>query len=134
MVQTPVGIKCRNCARQPRSARVTLRPDRAGKAMLAAAGSGTAAGVVLAYAGYLGYGFFSLIVAFVVGLLVGRATLRASGYYRAGTTGWIAAAGAGWAYVMAGIVIAYQVGGSPGTYVQGLGLLVAGFFAYREAT
>ena len=50
------GIKCRNCARQPRSARVTLRPDRAGKAMLAAAGSGTAAGVVLAYAGYLGYG------------------------------------------------------------------------------
>jgi hypothetical protein len=35
--------------------------------------------------------------------------------------------------VCAGVVIASQVGGDARLYVQVLGLLVAGFFAYREA-
>ena len=33
MVYTPVGIKCPECARQPRSAIVRLRPDRAARAV-----------------------------------------------------------------------------------------------------
>jgi hypothetical protein len=132
MVQAPVGIKCRECARMPRSARVTLRPDKAARAILAAFGVGSGFGVLLAFAGGAGLGFFTLIIAYFVGLLTGRVTLRAAGYHRAGSTAWIAAGGAAWAYVCAGIVIAASVGGDPRLYVQVIGLLVAGFFAYRE--
>jgi hypothetical protein len=134
MVMAPVGIKCKDCARQPRSARVTLRPDKAFKAVAAAFGTGSLAGVLLAYAGYAGLGFFTLIVAYIVGLVVGRVTLRFAGYYRASSTGWIAAGGAAWAYVCAAIVIAAHVGGDPRVYVQVLGLLLAAFIAYRETT
>ena len=90
------------CAAQPRSARVTLRPDRAARRLAAAFGVGTAAGVVLAYAGYRG-----LRVLHAHRRLRGRPTGGAGdpagGRYSTGpsTTGWIAAAGAGWAYVMA---------------------------------
>ena len=134
MVPAPVGIKCRECARMPRSARVTLRPQKAARAVGAAFGVGSAFGVLLAFAGGAGLGFFTLIIAYFVGLLTGRATLRAAGYYRGESTAWIAAAGAGWGYVCAGIVIAAEVGGDPRLYVQVLGLLVAAFFAYREAS
>jgi hypothetical protein len=91
-------------------------------------------GVLLAFAGGVGLGFFTLIIAYFVGLLTGRATLRGAGYHRAEATAWIAAAGAGWAYVVSGIVIAASVGGDARAYVQVIGLLVAGFFAYREAS
>jgi hypothetical protein len=134
MVPAPVGIKCRECARMPRSARIALRPQKVARAVGAAFGVGTAAGVVLSFAGGLGFGFFTLIVAYVVGILTGRATVRASGYHRAQATAWIAAAGAGWAYVCSAVVIALSVGGDARAYVQALGILVAAFFAYREAS
>jgi hypothetical protein len=134
MVPAAVGIKCRECARQPRSARVTLRPGRAVGAVGAALGAGTLMGVVLAYAGGYGIGFFSFVLAYGVGLLSGRATLRGAGYYRGETTGWIAAGGAAWAYVIAGVVIAAEIGGSARAYVQVIGLFIAAYFAYREAT
>ena len=132
MVPAAVGIKCRECARMPRSARVGLRPQHAIRAVLGAFGAGSGLGVVLAYAGYAGLGFFTIIAAYFVGFLVGRATIRAGGYHRGEATAWIAVAGSAWAYIVAAIVIASQVGGSPRLYVQGLGLAVAAFFAYRE--
>jgi hypothetical protein len=132
MVQAAVGIKCRECARQPRSARVTLKPGAAGRSIAAAFGVGTGFGVLLAFVGGYGLGFITFIIAYVVGLVVGRAVLAASGRYRAPTTAWIAAAGAAWAYVVPAVVIAVLVGGAAPVGVQGLGLLIAGFFAYRE--
>jgi len=134
MVQSAVGIKCRECARMPRSARVTLRPQKAARAVGAAFGVGSGLGILLAFVGGAGFGFFTLIVAYFVGILTGRATLRGAGYYRAESTAWIAAGGAGWAYVCAGIVIAAEVGGDARAFVQVIGLLVAAFFAYREAS
>jgi hypothetical protein len=134
MVPAAVGIKCRDCARQPRSARVSLRAGKGLRAVGAAVGAGTLMGVLLAYAGGFGVGFFTFILAYGVGYLSGRATLWGAGYYRSETTGWIAAGGAAWAYVIAGVVIAAQIGGSARAYVQVLGLLIAAFFAYREAT
>ena len=91
-------------------------------------------GVVLAYAGGFGIGFFTFSLAYGVGFLAGRATLWGAGYYRSPATGWIAAGGAAWAYVIAGVVIAASVGGSPRAYVQVLGLAIAAFFAHREAS
>lgn len=136
MVHAAVGIKCRDCARLPRSARVTLRAGRMGAAVAAAAGAGTLAGVVLGLIGLqgLGFGLATILLGIGVGIVLGRATLRASGYFRGAPTAWIAAGGAVWAYVVSGIVLASQVGGSARAYVPVLGLLVAGFFAHREAS
>jgi len=81
-----------------------------------------------------GFGFFTFILAYGVGILAGRATLRGAGYYRSATTGWIAAGGAAWAYVIAAAVIAIEVNGNARAYVQVFGLLIAAFFAHREAS
>jgi hypothetical protein len=134
MVQAPVGIKCADCARQPRSARVSLRPRRAAQAVGASLGIGTAVGVLLAFGGTTGLGFFTFILGWVVGLLIGRATLRASGYYRDSSTGWIAAAGGAWAFVCPAVVIAIAGGSGARVGVQILGLAIAAFIAYREAS
>jgi len=48
--------------------------------------------------------------------------------------GWIAAGGAAWAYVIAAAVIAIEVNGNARAYVQVFGLLIAAFFAHREAS
>lgn len=62
MVYSAVGIKCRECAKQPRSALVTLKPERAVRAVLAALGAGTAVGLayyfLLSTAGFLYFLFF----------------------------------------------------------------------------
>jgi hypothetical protein len=134
MVPAPVGIKCRECARMPRSARVRLRPDRAAKAAGTSFGIGTAVGALLLLGGGTGIGFLTFIVAYFVGMGIGRATLRASGVYRSSNVGWIAAAGAGWAYVLPGVLLAVTSDRPAVAGVQGLGVLIAGFIAYREAS
>lgn len=136
MVHAAVGIKCRDCARLPRSARVTLRAGRVGTAVAAAAAVGTGAGAVLGLIGLqgLGFGLATILLGVGVGIVLGRATLRASGHFRGSPTVWIAVAGAVWAYVASGLVVAHQVGGSPRLYVPLLGLLVAAYFAHREAS
>ena len=132
MVQAAVGIKCRDCARLPRSARVTLKPRTAARSAAAALAAGTGFGVLLSFAGGYGFGFFTFVVAYLVGLLTGRAVVAASGRYRSTTTAWIAVAGAAWAYVLPGVVIVIVAGGAGRVGVQVLGLAIAGFVAYRE--
>jgi hypothetical protein len=132
MVQAAVGIKCRDCAKLPRSARVTLKPDVAAKAVAAAFAVGSGFGVVLAFAGGYGLGFFTFVIAYFVGLLTGRAVLSAAGRYRAPATAWIASAGAAWAYVVPAIVIAIATGGVVRVGVQAIGILIAGYVAHRE--
>jgi hypothetical protein len=134
MVQSAVGIKCRDCARLPRSARVSLKPDRAARALGAAFVGGGLAGTLLAYLGTTGVGFLSFIIAYGVGIGMGRLVLAASGRYRSTTTAWIAAGGAAWAYVVAALWVAYSLGGDPRVAIQVLGLLIAAFFAHREAS
>lgn len=141
MVMAPVGIKCRDCARMPRSARVSLRPQKAVAAIAAAAVTGTVCGIILiaAYAGYAGLGLLGLFAGWIIGVVVGRITLRFSGYYRANSTGWIAAGGAAWAFIFTAAVIASGLSGGRHLFVQVLGaqllgLLIAAYFAYREAS
>ncbi len=132
MVQAAVGIKCRDCARLPRSARVTLKPGVAARAAATALLVGSGFGVLLALAGGFGFGFFTFVIAYFVGLMTARAVLAATGRYRAPAVAWIAAAGAAWAYVVPAVVIAVATGGAVRVGVQGLGILIAGFFAHRE--
>ena len=132
MVQAAVGIKCRDCARLPRSARVTLKPGVAARAAATALLVGSGFGVLLALAGGFGFGFFTFVIAYFVGLMTARAVLAATGRYRAPAVAWIAAAGAAWAYVVPAVVIAVATGGAVRVGVQGLGILIAGFIAHRE--
>ena len=132
MVQAAVGIKCRDCAKLPRSARVTLKPAVAARAAGAAFAVGSGFGAVLAYAGGFQLGFFTFLIAYFVGLLTGRAVLSAAGRYRAPATAWIAAAGAAWAYVVPAIVIAIVTGGAVRVGEQAIGILIARYIPHRE--
>jgi B-box zinc finger protein len=134
MVQSAVGIKCRDCAKQPRSARASMKPDRAARAVGAAVVGGGLIGTVLAYLGASGLGFFTFIVAWGVGIAMGRLVLNASGRYRSRPVAWMAAGGAAWAYVVAGLWLAHTYGGDLRAFVQVLGLAIAAFVAYREAS
>jgi hypothetical protein len=99
MVYTPVGIKCPECARQPRSALVRLRPDRAARAIAAAFGAGLAMGLGIVLLQGVGL-FFALILGWLIGIAMGELVLRASGRFRGRETGWIAVAGCVWTYVV----------------------------------
>ncbi len=101
MVYSAVGIKCAECAKLPRSALVTLKPDRAARAVAAALGAGT--GVGLAY--YLllsstGFMYFLFFLGAGIGYLVGEAVVRASGHYRGVETAVIAVIGTVWAFLV----------------------------------
>ena len=82
MVYTPVGIKCPECARLPRSALVRLRPDRAAHAIAAAFGGGLAMGFGIVLLQGVGL-FFALILGWLIGIAMGELVLWASGRYRA---------------------------------------------------
>ncbi len=74
MVYAAVGIKCRECARMPRSARVNLTANRWVRAIAAGLGAGTAVGFAYYYLlGSVGFFFFVFFVAAGIGYLVGEA-------------------------------------------------------------
>jgi hypothetical protein len=99
MVYSPVGIKCPECARQPRSAIVRLRPNRAGRAIGAAIGGGIAMGFGIVVLQGIGL-FFALILGWLIGIAMGELVLWASGRYRGPETGYIAVAGCIWTYIV----------------------------------
>jgi hypothetical protein len=101
MVDTPVGYKCRECSRQPKSALVHVRPKQLAGAVGAAVLAGAGGGAIL---GWIGFGFF--FVGFIWGALVGEATRRGSGGHRGTIVAIIAAVGVGFGWV-AGNVIGY---------------------------
>ena len=101
MVFAAVGIKCRECARVPRSARVTLTADRWAKAIGAGLGAGTAVGFAYYYLlGSVGFFLFVFFVAAGIGYLVGEAVVHASGHYRGRETAAIAVVSTLWAFIL----------------------------------
>lgn len=143
MVYSPVGIKCAECARMPRSALVTLKPQKAARAVGAALLSGTAVG----FAYYLilsmgGFFFFLWFAGIAIGAVVGEVVVRASGHYRDRSTALIAVGGTIWAFVFPPLVMAVaQVGPtwdavvfsvSRGAFANLFALLVAGFVAWQR--
>lgn len=100
MVYSAVGIKCAQCSRLPRSARVTIKRGRLLRAVAAALVAGTAVGFAYYYIlGAIGFFFFFFFVAVGIGYVMGEAVARASGRYRGTLTAVIAAAGTVWAFV-----------------------------------
>ena len=101
MVHAPVGVKCRDCARMPRSALVRLKPAKAARAIAASVGAALAIGVALAALNGTSFGFFGFIIAFGVGVGMAEVVTRTSGYYRGRESGAIAAAASLLVYVVA---------------------------------
>lgn len=100
MVFSAVGVKCRDCAKLPRSALVTLRPSRAARAVAASLGAGTLLGFgYYTLLGGMGFFFFAFFIGMAIGALVGEAVLRASGRYHGLETALIAVAGTVWAFL-----------------------------------
>jgi hypothetical protein len=100
MVFSPVGVKCRECSKLPRSALVTLRPSRAVKAVGASLGVGTLAGFgYYMLLGGIGFFFFAFFIGMAIGALVGEAVSRASGRYHGLETALIAVGGTVWAFI-----------------------------------
>jgi hypothetical protein len=107
MVFAAVGIKCRECARTPRSARVTLKPHHLARAIAAGLVAGTAVGFAYYYIlGSLGFFFFIFFVAAGIGYLVGEAVMRGSGHYRGKGTAIVAAASTIWAFLFPPVLAA----------------------------
>jgi len=101
MVYSAVGIKCAECARMPRSSRVTLKSGRLLRAVAAGLGAGTAVGFAYYYIlGSIGFFFLFFFVAAGIGYLIGEAVSRASGRYRGTSTGIVAAASTVWAFLV----------------------------------
>ena len=143
MVYSAVGIKCRECARLPRSALVTLKPERAVRAVLAALGAGTAVGFayyfLLSTAGFL---YFLFFLGAGIGYLVGEAVVRASGHYRGVETALIAVGGTVWAFLGPPVLTSLVLSGlrwnaviftvSRGSVTTWLVMAVAGYFAWQR--
>lgn len=87
MVSTPVGYKCRECAKPVRSARQYVKPRQWAIGVAAGMAAGVGGGVVLGWV--LGFGFWFAYLGF--GLLVGEAVRRGTGGHR--TPGVAALAG-----------------------------------------
>jgi hypothetical protein len=137
MVQGPVGNKCRKCARQPRSAMVRLKPDRAAKAIGTSLGLGVAFGVAVTAVVGTPLGLFGFLVAFFVGYVIGEAVKRASGYYREPAAGWIAAVGGVVALATPIVLYSHLYTGHLSQQAKLVELVlgaVAAYAAYRQAT
>ncbi|MRS11915.1 MAG: hypothetical protein EG823_02435 [Actinobacteria bacterium] len=101
MVQTPVGYKCKECARQLPSARRSVKPKQLALAALASAAVGTGGAFLLAA---IGFGYWFVLLG--LGVVTGEAARRASDGHRSAA---IAA--------VAGIAVAI------GAYLSGLGIV-----------
>jgi hypothetical protein len=84
MVPTPVGYKCKECAKQLPSARRTVKPRQLVAALIAADVIGIGGAFLIAVTGMRFW-----LVGLLLGVLTGEAARRASGGHR---TGSIAAA------------------------------------------
>jgi hypothetical protein len=136
MVYSPVGIKCPDCGRQPRSALVRLRPQRAARAVAVAIGLGALMGVGIVFLQAVGL-FFALILGWLIGIGMGKAVLTASGRFRSPTTGLIAIGGCVWAYVFPYVLFyGADVGDVADSLSRApfvvLGAAVAGYVAYNR--
>src|SRR5574340_538337 len=97
-VTTPVGYKCKECAKQLASARRAVKPRQLALAILAAAAVGIAGAYLLAI-----LGLYFWIAAIALGIATGEAARRASGGHRSGVIAGVAGAGVLVGTYMAGL-------------------------------
>ena len=134
MVQAPVGIKCPTCAKQPRSALVRLKPERALRAVAAVLAVGALLALLLSALQSFS-GFFGLFVAYGVGRALAEIVNRTA---KSASTEAGVIAGLGCVYVY---MLAWQLGPLLFKHVHTVNpayslvfAAVAAFIAFREVT
>ncbi len=136
MVYGSVGIKCPDCAKQPRSAKARIKSGNLARAIGAAAIGGILIGLFLAF--LQGFGlFFALIFGYLVGLAMGELVLWASGRYRSVETARVALFGAIWSYLSPFIMFyGLDLGAVADSLARApfvvLGTALAAYVAYRR--
>ena len=113
MVLTPVGYKCRECARPAKSQYRVVKPGQFLRALLAGGAVGIGGGIIMSF---LAFGFFGIILGFIWGSATAEAARRASGGHREWSVG-IVAVGA--------IAIGFFLGGAIGPGANWLAAIVA---------
>jgi hypothetical protein len=98
MIAAPVGIKCPECAKQPRSARPRMQGTRVWQAIAAVFVAGAGLGFINLFV-LSSVPLIGIIFPWVAGIAIGETVLWAGGRYRGSTTNWIAIGGAVWIYV-----------------------------------
>ena len=101
MVPTPVGYKCKECAKPARSQYQVVKPNQLAKAIVVGGAVGIAGGVVLAFIPFGG-----IFMGFIWGALTAEAARRASGGHREWAVG-IAAVGG----ILLGGLVGWFIGG-----------------------
>ncbi|MBE0428780.1 MAG: hypothetical protein IBX61_02790 [Thermoleophilia bacterium] len=94
MIFAPVGAKCPDCARMPKSALVRVKPERLLLTAVAGLGAATLGGLL--FGQLLSFvSFFTIIIAFGLGLGIGEAVSWASGrFHGSRLAAWAAACAA----------------------------------------
>lgn len=128
MVYTAVGAKCPGCARMPKSARVTLKPQRLALAVAAGLGAAAAGGLLFGIAVSM-IGFFSIIIAFGLGYGVGEAVSWGSGRYHATGLALLAASCAGFGVLFPFILAGFNSHGLSTLAVTSI-LAAGGFWKF----
>lgn len=101
MVFTPVGVKCSKCARMPKSALITVKPERVALTILVGLGAALAGGFIFnLFISVIS--FFAIIAAYGLGYGIGEAISWASGRHHSGVL-------AGWAASCAALSILYPI-------------------------
>lgn len=143
MVYSPVGIKCKECARLPRSARLIFGPDRWVRSVAAAIVGGAVVGSLYYFLlSAVGFFFLAFLIGAGIGYVMGELVLRAGKYYRGVEPAAIAVAGTVWAFFFPPILSAVLrfglsidvvvFGFSRGAVVNWLVMAVAGYFAWQR--
>ena len=116
MRESAVGMKCPDCARQPRRATRPGSPSRYAAAGAAGLGSAALIGLVIVIGNI---GFLGILIPLFAGFLVGEVVSRMA--HRLGGTGFQVVAGVSTA---AGLIVGMSLGASLGMGVLGLVLNV----------
>jgi len=144
MVYSPVGIKCRECARLPKSARLTFGPDRWVRAGAAAILGGGAVGFVYyLLLSAVGFFFLAFLIGAGIGYVIGELVLRSVRHLRGKEAASMAVLGTVWAFVAPPVLsavlrfgLSFDVvvfGFSRGAVVNWLVMAVAGYVAWQRA-
>jgi hypothetical protein len=132
-VQSPVGIKCPDCARVPRAARGVVPTSGLVRGLLAALGASVVIGFVLTV---VNVPFLGIILAYAGGLGIGELTRRASGGYRDPMLARVAATAAVVGMLALPVIRVIAAGGGHTQYLV-WSIVAAGFAAvgaYRNAS
>ncbi|MPZ24776.1 MAG: hypothetical protein GEU28_14900 [Dehalococcoidia bacterium] len=107
LVQTPVGARCSDCGREPKSVAYEVRPLLFARMTALAVGGGIPLGLLWAFAspGRSLIGFFSLLIAAGVGWLAAKGMERAAEYRRGTAVRWFAVAAILIAYVVRSVFV-----------------------------